>query len=149
MLPHGAAPIRADDLVGVCARAAAVRDLPDHDGGEKILAELEVKLTRLGVDFADGIIDQTTLRAATETIRARQSEVREQVSRRTIIADFLDPSIIHVVQWWEKASKRRQRDVISVLLDHVTVKPAVRSGRRRPGDPLINPDRLTRVWKTA
>ncbi|NKS34409.1 hypothetical protein GS488_01725 [Rhodococcus hoagii] len=46
--------------------------------------------------------------------------------------------------WWEETSKARRRDVLSVLLDHVTVNRSTRRGHAG-----IDPDRLRFEWKSA
>lgn len=126
------------------ALAKSVNALASTEEGEQQLAALEKKLSTLGEDYAEDLIDRETLRSGTEKIRAKQETTRLQMARRAVLEDLPEPTVKDVVQWWEEASKRRQKDVVSVLLDHVTVKPT-----ERRGHPGIDPDRLDRVWKAA
>ncbi|MGV9745459.1 hypothetical protein ACWDTG_11140 [Rhodococcus zopfii] len=65
-----------------------------------------------------------------------------QVKRRETLDDLPEPDAEQIVKWWENASDARRRDVISVLLDHVTVKST-----RRRGPAGLDPERLQRVWR--
>ncbi|MGW6376211.1 recombinase family protein [Rhodococcus sp. NPDC055112] len=119
-----------------------INALATGEDAAKQLADLEARFTTLGEDFADGLIERETMRAGTERIRAKKATIELQVQRREVLDDLPEPTVAQVVQWWEEASKRRQRDVVSVLLDHVTVKPTSRRGHAG-----IDPDRLQHTWK--
>ena len=85
------------------------------------------------------------MRAGTDRIRAKRAELELQMQRREILDDIPEPSADDIITWWETASAARRRDVVSVILDHVTVMPA--EGRRDNGSVVT--DRLQHEWKTA
>ncbi|GGG03831.1 hypothetical protein GCM10007304_17440 [Rhodococcoides trifolii] len=135
---------RLSDAVMRRELTKAMNELHAPNAAEKELGELESRLVALGEDYADGIIERATLKASTERIRQRIENVKLQAARREVLTDIPEPSAEQVVQWWEQASKRRQRDVVAALLDHVTVMPS----QKRPLRGL-NPDRLRWEWKSA
>ncbi|WP_272819513.1 recombinase family protein [Prescottella equi] len=124
--------------------AKSLNELQSTTDAERELADLTRRLEVLGEDFADGLIDRETLLAGTDKVRARRATLELHIQRRDVLDDLPEPTVEDVVQWWEETSKARRRDVVSVLLDHVTVKRSTRRGHSG-----IDPDRLRYEWKSA
>jgi hypothetical protein len=124
--------------------AKSLNELQSTTDTERELADVERRFEILGEDFADGVIDRATMRAGTERIRARKATLELHIKRRDVLDDLPEPDIEQIVQWWEETSKSRRRDVVSVLLDHVTVNRSTRRGHAG-----IDPDRLHYHWKSA
>ncbi|RDI32472.1 recombinase-like zinc beta ribbon protein [Rhodococcus sp. AG1013] len=155
----GKISIKADDLEAdvverVLARmsdasfrrdlAKSLNELQSSTDAERELAEIDRRFEILGEDFADGVIDRATMRAGTERVRARKATLELHIGRREVLDDLPEPDVEQIVQWWEETSKARRRDVVTVLLDHVTVKRTTRRGHAG-----IDPDRLHYEWKAA
>ncbi|WP_139813184.1 recombinase family protein [Prescottella equi] len=124
--------------------AKALNELQSTTDTERELADVERRLAILGEDFADGAIDRATMHAGTERIRARKAALELHIQRRDVLDDLPEPDVEQIVQWWEETSKTRRRDIVSVLLDHVTVNRSTRRGHAG-----IDPDRLHYEWKPA
>jgi len=60
------------------------------------------------------------------------------MAQREVLIDLPESSADDIAKWWEEADKRRRRDVVSIIVDHLTVKPADQRGR----DGLDPPRRL-------
>lgn len=155
----GSVSVKAEDLEadateGVLARlsdagyrkalADAVNALSTPQAAEEELANLRGRLDALGEDYADGMIDREQMRAGTARLRERIAKQKLLIERQTTLSDIPVPSVEKIIGWWEAASVPRRRDVVAVILDHVTVKPS--TGRIKNG---IHPDRLHYEWKTA
>ncbi|WP_176459335.1 MULTISPECIES: recombinase family protein [unclassified Rhodococcus (in: high G+C Gram-positive bacteria)] len=126
------------------ALQGAVNALSVPQAAEEQLAELRGRLDALGEDYADGVIDRTQMQKGTARLRERIAKAKGLVERATTLSDIPEPTVEKILAWWEDASIQRRRDVVGVLLDHVTVKPS--TGRIANG---IHPDRLHYEWKTA
>ncbi|MGE6851078.1 hypothetical protein ACQKGB_29125 [Bacillus tropicus] len=85
------------------------------------------------------------MHAGTEKLRAKKAVLELQMQQREVLDDIPEPSSDDVITWWENTSDARRKDVVSVILDHVTVLPA--DGRRDNGSVVT--DRLQHAWKTA
>jgi DNA invertase Pin-like site-specific DNA recombinase len=105
------------------------------------IAELEARITALGVDLDDGEIS----RAEWSTRRSRLVAKLEE-ARAAILPDVADRSLEglpdrNVQEWWDQRSLDQQRAIARRVLDYVEIRPAeVRGGR------VFNPDRIDPHW---
>lgn len=125
------------------ALTKSINELGSREEGETRVAELNARFTALGEDFADGLIDRETMRAGTDRVRANIAATELKMAQREVLIDLPEPSAEDIVKWWEEADKRRRRDVVSIVVDHLTVKPTDRRGRDG-----LDPHRVDYVWKT-
>ncbi|OLT33700.1 hypothetical protein BJF84_21435 [Rhodococcus sp. CUA-806] len=112
-------------------------------------AELEILATRLqdlGTDYARGLITRATLHSATSEIEQRTEDVKRKKQASDVMVDIAELTGDNVIEWWEKASTRRRRDVIAALIDHITVNPQS-VGRR--GYAGLDTNRLEYFWRNA
>jgi hypothetical protein len=149
-----AGPLEADVTERVMARLSdavfrrrltdAINELGQPESMESEVAALEHRLAALGEDYAEGLIERSALHAGTAKARSRIEFLRLQAARRELLQDIPEPDVDAIIGWWEEASKARRRDVVAVLLDHVTVLPATRRGSAG-----VDPDRLKWEWQTS
>ena len=125
------------------ALTKSINELGSREEGETRVVELNARFTALGEDFADGLIDRETMRAGTVRVRANIAATELKMAQREVLIDLPEPSADDIVKWWEEADKRRRRDVVSIVVDHLTVKPTDRRGRDG-----LDPHRVDYVWKT-
>ncbi len=121
----------------------ASNELGSREEGETRVAELNARFTALGEDFADGLIDRETMRAGTGRVRANIAATELKMAQREVLIDLPEPLAEDIVKWWEEADKRRRRDFVSIVVDHLTVKPTDRRGHDG-----LDPHRVDYVWKT-
>lgn len=125
-----------DDLVarmvaGLLSRPGMVARLTasDEPAGPDLNAEavaLRSRLDSLAVEFADGLLTASQLRAATERLRARLGEVESRMraaSRAPVLAELV--GVADVAARWEALPLDRKRAVVAALLT-VTILPAGR-----------------------
>lgn len=87
------------------------------------------RLDALAVDFADGSLTASQLRAATERLRARLTDLEAQLAdagRVDVLGDLVRAQ--NVADAWESLSLERRRAVISTLM-RVTLHPPGRGTR--------------------
>ncbi|PPG35035.1 hypothetical protein C5E10_05385 [Pseudoclavibacter sp. RFBG4] len=105
-------------------------DSPDLDALRSEAAGLRSRLDSLAVDFADGALTSSQLRAATARIRSRLEEVERPLAAAIggdMLSDLLGAD--DVTAAWEALSQDRQRAVIAALA-RVRIKPAGQGARR-------------------
>jgi DNA invertase Pin-like site-specific DNA recombinase len=126
---------------------------PDRSGDTAQLhlrdAALDARLRQLGRDYAAGLIEATTVQAATEEIRRQREEITAQLASMTRgsvlagVADAADPA-----RAWAGLDLSRKRAIIDVLID-VVILPA-RRGRRpgwQAGETYFDPTTIAITWK--
>lgn len=123
------------------AITAAVNALGTREEEEQRIAELKGRFERLGREYADGSIEVETMRAGTARVRANIASIGSRMAEREVLADLPEITRGSVLRWWEQSGPRQRRDVVSIFLDHVTVRPS-EGWRRGPVD-----DRLDYAWK--
>lgn len=123
------------------ALGAALNAAGGVDAAQRRLDDFRARLATLGEDFADGVIERDTLLAGTKRVVENIGAAEADVARATVLVDLPEPTVDDVIAWWEEAPHQRRRDVIGVLLDHVTVLSA------RGEDARSGTDRLVYQWK--
>jgi hypothetical protein len=115
------------------------------EGAEKAPEEIkaaEERLAEIGVDYADGNIGATEMRAAREhlghKIRAARSKVKLAEMLRGVGA--LDAESL--VDWWEGASLNQQRALLELMVDKIAVHPV-----RVRGSKIFDPSRVEVTWR--
>jgi site-specific DNA recombinase len=111
------------------------RDRPDYEPLKRELGVLQMRLTQMTEDFADGELTREQLRAGTERARTRIGEIEHQlarVDRSAVLSDLIaDPG-----QKWASFSLERRRRAIDMLMT-VTIMNGY-SGR--PGGRRFHPE---------
>ncbi|MDI9914337.1 recombinase family protein [Rhodococcus sp. IEGM 1379] len=124
------------------ALTKSINQLGSRDEAEARIEDLQARYTALGEDFADGLIERETMRAGTDKVRANIAAIELKMKQQEVLDDLPEPTPSAIVEWWEQAGPRQRHDVVSILLDHVTVKP---TDRRGPGG--LDDERIEYVWK--
>ncbi|MFE4501715.1 recombinase family protein [Rhodococcus sp. NPDC056743] len=124
------------------ALTKSINELGSRDAAEARIEDLQSRYTALGEDFADGLIERETMRAGTDKVRANIAATELKMKQQEVLAYLPEPDPSAIVEWREQAGLRQYRDVVSILLDHVTVKP---TDRRGPGG--LDDERIVYVWK--
>ncbi|KJF21992.1 hypothetical protein C7T36_18585 [Rhodococcus sp. AD45-ID] len=124
------------------ALTKSINELGSRDAVVARIEDLRSRYTALGEDFADGLIERETLRAGTDKVRTNIAATELKMKQQEVLAELPEPDPSAIVEWWEQAGPRQHRDVVSILLDHVTVKP---TDRRGPGG--LDDERIVYVWK--
>lgn len=141
----------ADRVLGRLAsptirRRLAAQVQTNPDSGELLtdqLGDLEARLKQLGEDYAEGLIGRTEFHAARARVQLRIDETRVAVARAAQVESLPGGgSAEDLAQWWETASLERRRDLITVLIDHISIAPVTRRGYTG-----YDPDRVTFVWR--
>lgn len=105
------------------------RDLPDVDQLRADASGLRERLEAVAVDYADGNVTAAQLRAATERIRARLTEVEAQLAdagRVDVLGDLIAAQ--DVAAAWDSLPLERRRAVVSTLM-RVVLHPPGRGTR--------------------
>jgi len=127
-------------------RIAAMFDIGDDFTSDRILEAItaeETRLSELGVDYADGRLDRIAFNAAAERLQDRIELLRQQAASAERLHSMPGMDADALLTWFEHAPLTAQRDLVSVVLDHVVVNPATRRG------PVgLDDDRLDWVWRT-
>lgn len=119
--------------------AKAVAKLTRGGDPASVVDDLRVRLAVLGEDYADGKIERETMHAGTEKARANLARA-ERASGVVQVVEELDAlAADEILAWWEDATVERQRELIMLLLDHVTV-------RTSEGRTVVGADRLDYHW---
>lgn len=121
--------------------AAAVNESPAAlteriEGLEQRKRELVEDFVTLGLSREQ--VQVGTVRADEELEAAR----RELEAARALNA-LPEPSVRDVARWWDEAPISARREVVGIVLDHVTVAP--KKAKRVRSDPVQ--DRLTFFWR--
>lgn len=103
---------------------------------------LHAQLTRLGVDYGEGLLNARQVKAATDVIEAKLSENmrQQQDSERLRVFDGIPLGTPEVVAAVEALSPDRLRAIMDVLMV-VTVAPVGKSGK------TFNAERVRVVWR--
>ena len=115
---------------------------PDAELLREEAQTLRARLDTLAVDFADGSLTGTQLRAATERLRSKLAVVegaQASVSRAPVLADLAGVRDVQAV--WDGLSFDRKRAVIDTLM-LVTIKPEPVRGARH-----FNPELVQVEWR--
>ncbi|MFI5493551.1 hypothetical protein [Actinoplanes sp. NPDC051859] len=104
------------------------------------LKDLDDRLREAGEQYAQRELSMTTLKA----IESQGKRERKQLVERQKQAERFQklPAPEALADWWVDASVDEQRELLSLVLDHVMVKPAPRRG-----NVPLDPERLEFVWK--
>jgi hypothetical protein len=104
------------------------------------LADLDKRLTEAGEQYARRELSMTTLKAIEKGIQSEKQGVLERARQAERL--MLLPAPEFLADWWVAATVAQRREMVSLMLDHVVVKPAPRRGNIP-----LDPDRLEFVWK--
>ncbi|MCW0216611.1 MAG: recombinase family protein [Pseudonocardia sp.] len=134
-----------DVILGRLARPDAADLLIDHQAPDTVgltreAEEVRKRLDTLAVEFADGALTGSQLRAATERLRARLTELEQQMahgSRAPVLRALVAAPDIRAE--WERTPVHRQRAVIDALAV-VTLLRAARG-------PRFDPSSVDIVWR--
>lgn len=119
--------------------AKAVVKLTHGGDPAAVVDDIRARLAALGEDYADGKIERETMHAGTEKARANLARA-ERASGVVQVVEELDAlEVDEILAWWEDATVERQRELIMLLLDHVTV-------RTSEGRTVVGADRLDYHW---
>lgn len=112
-------------------------------GDPSVLADgIRERLAVLGQDFADGKIERVTMHAGTEKARANLARAERATGLAQVLEEVDVLEVDEILGWWEAAPVERQRELIMLLLDHVTVRSS--EGRK-----VVGADRLDYHWHGA
>lgn len=117
---------------------AAAKVLKGADPGS-IVDEVRERLAVLGTDYADGKIERETMHAGTERARDRLASVERLAGIAELVDELDAPTVDDILAWWENTTDERRRDVVALLLDHVSV-------RTSEGQTIMGADRLDYHW---
>src|SRR3546814_859718 len=105
------------------------RDSPDVDQLQVEAVGIRERLNALAVDFADDVLTASQLRAATERLRSRLSDIEATIAdagRVDVLGDLVSAENVAAV--WQNLTLERQRAVIDTLM-RVTLHPPGRGVR--------------------
>lgn len=119
------------------------RDLPDLEAMRSEALALRARLDSLAVDFADGSLTASQLRAATDRLRSNLADVEARMADAGRV-DVLGPLVraADLTAAWDQFSTARKRAVIAVLMTVVIWPP----GR---GVRTFDPDSVGIDWKAS
>lgn len=103
-------------------------------------AGLRARMDALAVDFADGALTGSQLRAATTRMRERLATIEAELAdagRVDVLGDLVDTADVHAA--WEGLVQDRRREVLRTLAD-VTIHPVGRGTR------TFRPESVTITW---
>lgn len=107
-------------------------------------ADLEDKLRQLGTDYADDLIGRAEFHAARRRVQEHLDAVRKLAERADRARGLpLDLTPEQLAAWWDAATLDTRRDLVTVLVDRLVVRPAVSKGSR-----AYDPQRLRVEWAT-
>jgi site-specific DNA recombinase len=114
----------------------------DH-GTVNELAALQAQLEALDHDFyVEGLINRKRWLTVTQALEAKTDAIRNTLARQTrtlAIAPYSGPNGA-LRNAWPDLAIDKQRAILRTLIDHITIKPAVRTGR------TFHPDRVDITW---
>lgn len=119
-------------------------DAPDAEAMRTEARTLRVRLDSLAVDFADGSLTASQLRAATNRLRVRLAEVeaaQAHISRAPVLTGLVGATDVKAD--WDGLSLDRKRAVVDVLCT-VTILRTGRTGRR-----AFDPETVRIEWRTG
>jgi hypothetical protein len=121
-------------------RAAGIG--PGAEGTDVAAAErdLDARLTEAGKMYAKRELSAATLKSIERETKREREALRERARQTDRLLNLPDPEVL--AEWWVDAPIDEKRELISLVLDHVVVKPAPRKGNIP-----LDPDRLEFVWK--
>ncbi|MFI7527465.1 recombinase family protein [Nocardia salmonicida] len=106
---------------------------------DAVVDEVRERLAVLGTDYADGKIERETMHAGTERARDRLARAERMAGVGELVDELDSPTVDDILNWWENTTDERRRDVVALLLDHVTV-------RTSEGQTVMGADRLDYTW---
>jgi hypothetical protein len=105
-------------------------------------ATLDARQEEAGREFARGHLSTRTLNSIEDEIRRERKAIAERQAQAERLRAMPLGSPEYLATWWVDASIDRRRELLLLLLDHITVKPASRLGFIR-----FDEDRVEFVWK--
>lgn len=125
-------------------RMLAPQEGTDLEALRAEVAALTARLDQLGLDYADGLLNATQVRTATERLTSRLEEAREALAAAAASTGFEDlASAPDPGELFLESPVDRQRTIVRALVD-VTVLPSPR-GRPAgwvPGTPYFRPETI-------
>jgi DNA invertase Pin-like site-specific DNA recombinase len=128
------------------ALAAALTRRADHNGDTDIaggLSSIEAQLETLDGDFyVEQVIDRARWLKVKRELETRREQLQNQItiqSRTTALDGYLDGDGA-LRRAWPELPIDTQRAILATLIDHITIGPARRQGRR------FDPDRVDITW---
>jgi site-specific DNA recombinase len=115
---------------------------PRTDDSDEIDAELETIETRraeLGEMFAAGEIDRAGWRAASDALDKRATAAADKLT--DVASDSLSPDVVDFADRWEELTFEERKSVVVVVVETVTVGPAVK------GRNFFDPSRVSITWR--
>ncbi len=106
------------------------------------IGELESQLADLAASWAEGALSKIEWQAARPVLQRRIDQARaEQLAgaSSSALLPYVGPGVLRAA--WEDLSLDQRRTVAGAVIDHVTVKSAVKRGRN------FDPARLELVWR--
>ncbi|MEV4704527.1 zinc ribbon domain-containing protein [Actinoplanes sp. NPDC049316] len=107
---------------------------------EQDLKDLDDRLREAGEQYARRELSMTTLQAIEKQGKIERKQLLERAKQADRLLSMPAPEAL--ADWWVDASVDQQRELLSLVLDHVKVKPAARRG-----NVPLDTDRLEFVWK--
>ena len=107
------------------------------------LADLEVRVTQLGLDHDAGIITRAEWLTRRSPLLERIEAARAEVTHENGTAALQGFEGAHVGRRWAKLPLEQRRKVAALLIDAVTVAPPAQRGN------TFDPDRIALTWKKA
>ncbi|OJF15376.1 recombinase family protein [Couchioplanes caeruleus] len=107
---------------------------------DQALSDLDDRLREAGEQYARRELSMTTLRAIEKQTKADRKALLERAKQADRLLRLPEPEAL--AEWWVDASIEDRRELVSLVLDHVKVKPAPRRG-----NVALDSDRLEFVWK--
>jgi DNA invertase Pin-like site-specific DNA recombinase len=129
-------------IVGLLRKPESASALHPHIDIDALNAErtgIRARLDELAVALADPDMDIQSLTIANKSLNARLNSVQAKITsamQATAVGDLAGAP--DVAERWAALDFARQRAIVTELV-RVTVMPALRAGRRRPGEPRIDP----------
>lgn len=123
-------------------RAIGTAAVEGEEAVKKALADLDERLREAGDEYGRHDISMVTLKAIESRIKRERKALLEQLAQAERLKDAPSATPEALATWWVDAPVDQRRELLSLVLEKVIVKPATRRGRSR-----LDPDRLEFVWK--
>jgi site-specific DNA recombinase len=122
---------------------AEVSESPPEDGLGAELAAFEVRRRESAAAYAEGALSLEAFRHADRDLQGRIDRVRAQIGQRDrrAFAGALPPSTKALPSWWEDATPEQRRQLVGLVVEAVTLEPAV------PGRNRFDPERVSITWR--
>jgi recombinase len=118
----------------------AVGAIGDDFSIDDAMNDLDQRLKEAGQLYAQRELSLQTLKAIDRQTRQEREALRERARQAERLLKLPDPETL--AEWWVDAPVSDRRELISLVLKHVVVKPAPRRGNIP-----LDPERLEFVWK--